>query len=291
MPITIQFANLKELKDFLGGRDTGSIKTTTKSTGGKRGRKPGAATPSKTKKSKTTKAKAATGTAKPAKKRGRPAKKTAVAAVKKTVKKTVKKAVKATAPKAGTAKKTAAKKAVAKKAVAKKSAVKKPAAKKAVAKKAVAKKSAVKKPAAKKAVAKKSAVKKPAAKKPAAKKAVAKKSAVKKPAAKKAVAKKPAAKKANPLKAVKAPKGKSSQAKASGSLTIKIKGVIERFIKDKKAFTANDVYDDLSKIEKDINKQSVITSVLKQMKTNFATVKVAEKAGSGPRPVKVYQPA
>lgn len=167
-----------------------------------------------------------------------------------------------------TAKSAAAK--PAKKAAASKS---KPAAKKSAAKavKPVAKKAA--KPAAKKSAAKPAAKKagvKPAAKKPAAKKTT--KPALKK-APPKAAAKKPAAPKNN-----------------GATLTGKIRGTIQSFLDNKKSFTANDIYADLSQRDKTVNKQSVITSVLKQMNSTFKTIPVTERPGNGPRPVKLYNP-
>jgi hypothetical protein len=85
----------------------------------------------------------------------------------------------------------------------------------------------------------------------------------------------------------KRPKGRP---KAEGTLTSKIQDTIQKFVNAKKEFTANDIYDDLSKREKDVNKQSVITSVLKQMNSQFANISVSERPGAGPRPVKVYRP-
>ncbi len=178
----------------------------------------------------------------------------------------------------GTAKKTTAKKAVAKKKVT----TKKTTAKKAVAKKKIT----AKKTTAKKVVAKK----KITAKKTTAKKVVAKrKVTAKKTTAKKVVAKKKVTVKKTTAKKVVAKK------KVSGpklpSLTGKIQTTIQSFITKKQAFTANDIFTALSKRDKTVKKQSVITSVLKQMKTTFATVKVTEQPGAGPRPVKVYKPA
>lgn len=83
------------------------------------------------------------------------------------------------------------------------------------------------------------------------------------------------------------PKGRP---KAEGTLTSKIQAAIQNFVSHRKAFTANDVYAELSKKDKSINKQSVITSVLKQMNTTFSKVSVKERPGQGPRPVKVYTP-
>jgi hypothetical protein len=85
--------------------------------------------------------------------------------------------------------------------------------------------------------------------------------------------------------AVKRPKGRP---KSAGTLTAKIQDTIQKFLNGKQSFTANDIYTDLSKREKGVNKQSVITSVLKQMNSTFSSVTVKERPGAGPRPVKVY---
>ena len=111
---------------------------------------------------------------------------------------------------------------------------------------------------------------------------------------------KPAAatqKAAAPKKAVKAAAVKKAAAPKkprtpkSDTLTAKIKSTIQQFLNSNKAFTANDIYDSMSKQHKGINKQSVITSVLKQINTSFSNVKVTERPGAGPRPVKLYNPA
>ncbi|MBY0403865.1 MAG: hypothetical protein K2X66_08195 [Cyanobacteria bacterium] len=85
----------------------------------------------------------------------------------------------------------------------------------------------------------------------------------------------------------KRPKGRP---KAPGTLTAKINETIQKFVTGKKKFTANDIFDDLAKREKGVNKQSVITSVLKQMNNHFQAVSVSEQPGAGPRPVKLYTP-
>jgi hypothetical protein len=72
------------------------------------------------------------------------------------------------------------------------------------------------------------------------------------------------------------------------TLTSKIQDAIRVYLKSSKSFTANDVYDVLAKTDTKINKQSVITSVLKQMNGTFKTVSVTERPGNGPRPVKLY---
>lgn len=74
----------------------------------------------------------------------------------------------------------------------------------------------------------------------------------------------------------------------SNTLTAKIQDVIRGYLNKKGSFTANDVYDALSRKEPDINKQSVITSVLKQMNSTFSDISVTERPGNGPRPVKLY---
>ena len=74
----------------------------------------------------------------------------------------------------------------------------------------------------------------------------------------------------------------------SNTLTAKIQDAIRGYLNKKGSFTANDIYDVLSKKEPDINKQSVITSVLKQMNSTFSNISVTERPGNGPRPVKLY---
>jgi hypothetical protein len=74
----------------------------------------------------------------------------------------------------------------------------------------------------------------------------------------------------------------------SNTLTAKIQDAIRGYLNKKDSFTANDIYDVLSKKEPDINKQSVITSVLKQMNSTFSDISVTERPGNGPRPVKLY---
>jgi len=72
------------------------------------------------------------------------------------------------------------------------------------------------------------------------------------------------------------------------TLTAKIQDAIRKYLNSNRSFTANDIYDDLAKTNPQINKQSVITSVLKQMNTTFKTVSVTERPGNGPRAVKLY---
>ncbi len=162
---------------------------------------------------------------------------------------------------------------------------------KSVSLKEAAEKSAAKKKPGRKAAPKKAAAKKTTAKK-VTKKATAKKAAPKKPAAKKAVAKKTTAKKVTKKPVAKkavAKKAKTTKAPAKTvTLTGRIKSTIQQFLDNKKSFTANDIYDAMAKQDKSINKQSVITSVLKQMNTTFSNVKVTERPGAGPRPVKLY---
>lgn len=84
---------------------------------------------------------------------------------------------------------------------------------------------------------------------------------------------------------------KPTKKRVGPTLTSKIQDAISQFVSKGQSFTANDIYYVLAKNEKEINKQSVITSVLKQMNTNFADIKVTDAKGNGPRPVKLYQPA
>lgn len=77
--------------------------------------------------------------------------------------------------------------------------------------------------------------------------------------------------------------------RGSDSMTSKIQVAIDKFIDQKSAFTANDVYAEVARRNRDVNKQSVITSVLKQMKSTYQHIPVSERPGAGPRPVKVYQ--
>ena len=72
------------------------------------------------------------------------------------------------------------------------------------------------------------------------------------------------------------------------TLTSKIQDAIQKYLNSNRTFTANNIYDDLAKRDDSINKQSVITSVLKQMNSTFNTVSVSERPGNGPRPVKLY---
>ncbi|HEY9745139.1 MAG TPA: hypothetical protein V6C99_02860 [Oculatellaceae cyanobacterium] len=85
-------------------------------------------------------------------------------------------------------------------------------------------------------------------------------------------------------------KGTRSRAAQGETLTSKIQASIQSFLDAGRSFTANDVYDDLSKKDSSVNKQSVITSVLKQMNSTFQHVAVTERPGNGPRPVKLYNP-
>lgn len=74
------------------------------------------------------------------------------------------------------------------------------------------------------------------------------------------------------------------------TLTSKIQASIQGFLDASRSFTANDVYDDLAQKDSSVNKQSVITSVLKQMNSTYKQIAVTERAGNGPRPVKLYNP-
>jgi hypothetical protein len=91
-----------------------------------------------------------------------------------------------------------------------------------------------------------------------------------------------------PKAAVKAEGSKRSKGE---TLTAQIQAAIQAFLDKKESFTANDVYAVLSKRNAGINKQSVITSVLKQMNGKFQHVAVTERPGNGPRPVKLYNAA
>jgi hypothetical protein len=72
------------------------------------------------------------------------------------------------------------------------------------------------------------------------------------------------------------------------TLTDRIRMVIDRLIKEGKAFSANTVYEEVYKQDSDVNKQSVITSVLKQMTTHYTKVSWVEAEGNGPRKIKLY---
>jgi hypothetical protein len=78
--------------------------------------------------------------------------------------------------------------------------------------------------------------------------------------------------------------------KGEETLTAKIQRIIQQFIDKRKEFTANDVYGQLVQKEPGVNKQSVITSVLKQMNSHFKNISFEERPGAGPRNVKVYMP-
>lgn len=102
------------------------------------------------------------------------------------------------------------------------------------------------------------------------------------------VADKPAAKRGPKPKAASALKAVKPKREKGETLTSKIQDSIRKFLDSNRSFTANDVYDDLAKRDSSINKQSVITSVLKQMNSTFKHISVTERAGNGPRPVKLY---
>jgi hypothetical protein len=74
----------------------------------------------------------------------------------------------------------------------------------------------------------------------------------------------------------------------SQTLTAKIQTAIQNYVDKGNSFTANDIYAVLAKKDDSINKQSVITSVLKQMNSVYNNVAVTERPGNGPRPVKLY---
>ena len=84
---------------------------------------------------------------------------------------------------------------------------------------------------------------------------------------------------------------KVKRVRTGETLTVKIQSAIQNKIQGKQEFTANDIFQMLSTKDPAVNKQSVVTSVLKQMNSTFATIPVGEKPGMGPRPVKVYRPA
>ncbi len=90
--------------------------------------------------------------------------------------------------------------------------------------------------------------------------------------------------------AAKTVKAKVPRVPKEDTLTFKIRETIRKFLDANRSFTANDVYDDLVRRDKTVNKQSVITSVLKQMNSAFKTIKVTERPGNGPRAVKLYNP-
>lgn len=105
----------------------------------------------------------------------------------------------------------------------------------------------------------------------------------------KQMAEKPAAKRGPKPKAVSAVKAAPKPKREKGdTLTSKIQDSIRTFLNSNRSFTANDIYDDLAQRDSNINKQSVITSVLKQMNSTFKTISVTERPGNGPRPVKLY---
>jgi hypothetical protein len=109
------------------------------------------------------------------------------------------------------------------------------------------------------------------------------------PKEKAAMVSKPVAKtngKAAPAK--KAANSEPSRRRDGLTLTDRIRGIIDKFVADGKSFSANAVYDEISKKDKDVNKQSVITSVLKQMTTNYTHINWVEAEGNGPRKIKLY---
>lgn len=85
-------------------------------------------------------------------------------------------------------------------------------------------------------------------------------------------------------------KVKKAPVDKTATLTFKIRAAIQSFLDAGRSFTANDVYDELVRRGYTVNKQSVITSVLKQMNSTFKTIRVTERAGNGPRKVKLYNP-
>ena len=100
---------------------------------------------------------------------------------------------------------------------------------------------------------------------------------------------KPISKRGPKPKAVVASKSTTPVKREKGNtLTAKIQDSIQKFLNNKRSFTANDVYDDIVQRDNTVNKQSVITSVLKQMNSTYKHISVSERAGNGPRPVKLY---
>jgi hypothetical protein len=99
----------------------------------------------------------------------------------------------------------------------------------------------------------------------------------------------PTAKRGPKPKAIVASKSTTISKREKGdTLTSKIQTSIQKFLDNKRSFTANDVYDDIVQRDKTVNKQSVITSVLKQMNSTYKHISVTERPGNGPRPVKLY---
>lgn len=113
-----------------------------------------------------------------------------------------------------------------------------------------------------------------------------------KPGSKAAVIKTPGkrGRKPNAMTLPKAPAKRGPRAAEGETLTSKIQAAIRGFLGNNQSFTANDVYDVLAKQDSAVNKQSVITSVLKQMNSTFNQVAVTERPGNGPRAVKLYNP-
>jgi hypothetical protein len=110
------------------------------------------------------------------------------------------------------------------------------------------------------------------------------------PSSRRAIAEQPAPRRGRGPAASKAEKQPSKREKGE-TLTARIQNAIQNFLDKKSSFTANDIYEVLAKKDSSINKQSVITSVLKQMNGNFKNVSVKERPGMGPRPVKLYNAA
>jgi hypothetical protein len=85
-------------------------------------------------------------------------------------------------------------------------------------------------------------------------------------------------------------KGQAQSPKSGETLTLKVRKVIENFIKKGESFSANSVYQALLKKDPQTKKESVIASVLKQMTSDFASVPFQFEKGKGPRNVKMYHP-
>jgi hypothetical protein len=93
------------------------------------------------------------------------------------------------------------------------------------------------------------------------------------------------------LVAIEPKPAKVTRPRGEVSLTDRIRKAIQNHIDHGKEFSANDIYAVILKKDKEVNKQSVITSVLKQMNSDaYAHIPRKERKGAGPRPVKVYTP-
>ena len=76
-----------------------------------------------------------------------------------------------------------------------------------------------------------------------------------------------------------------------GFLSAIVAEAIENNLSKKTAFTANDIYNAVVKKGPNIEKQSVATTVLKQMTSTYkGRVRRTSRKGTSPRPVNVYTP-